>query len=110
LQRLYRSIGSIGKAVLAGIGFASIVAGWQTVAIVAFGAIKTAIAGFLTWVGATFIPALLAFFSGPVGWTVLAIAAVIAMAIAFREPIMNFFYMAWWCNSEMDLECTVAVG
>jgi TP901 family phage tail tape measure protein len=83
-------IGSI-KAVLAGIGFASIVAGWQTVAIVAFGAIKTAIAGFLTWVGATFIPALLAFFSGPVGWTVLAIAAVIAMAIAFREPIMNFF-------------------
>jgi TP901 family phage tail tape measure protein len=83
-------IGSI-KAVLAGIGFASIVAGWQTVAIVAFGAIKTAIAGFLTWVGASFIPALLAFFSGPVGWTVLAIAAVIAMAIAFREPIMNFF-------------------
>jgi TP901 family phage tail tape measure protein len=83
-------IGSI-KLALTGVGFATIVAGWQTAAIVAFGAIKTAIAGFLTWVGATFIPALLAFFSGPVGWTVLAIAAVIAMAIAFREPIMNFF-------------------
>jgi TP901 family phage tail tape measure protein len=83
-------VGSIGK-VLAKLKLGAIIAGWQTVAIVAFGAIKTAIAGFLTWVGATFIPALLAFFSGPVGWTVLAIAAVIAMAIAFREPIMNFF-------------------
>jgi TP901 family phage tail tape measure protein len=83
-------IGSI-KLALTGVGFATIVAGWQTAAIVAFGAIQTAIAGFLTWVGATFIPALLAFFSGPVGWTVLAIAAVIAMAIAFREPIMEFF-------------------
>jgi hypothetical protein len=46
--------------------------------------------GVVAWVGATFIPALLAFFSGPVGWTVLAVAAVVAMAVAFREPIMNF--------------------
>jgi TP901 family phage tail tape measure protein len=72
-------VGSIGK-VLAKLKLGAIIAGW-----------KTAIAGFLTWVGAKFIPALLAFFSGPVGWTVLAIAAVIAMAIAFREPIMEFF-------------------
>jgi TP901 family phage tail tape measure protein len=83
-------IGSI-KLALTGVGFATIVAGWQTVAIVAFAAIKTTIAGFLAWVGSTMIPALLAFFSGPVGWTVLAVAAVVAMVIAFREPIMNFF-------------------
>ena len=85
-------IGSI-KVALAGVGFATIVAGWQTVAIVAFAAIKTAIAGFLAWVGATVVPALLAFFSGPVGWTILAVAAVVAMVIAFREPILQFF--AW---------------
>ena len=44
----------------------------------------------LTWIGSTFIPALLAFFSGPVGWTVLAVAAVVAMAILFRKPLQNF--------------------
>ena len=36
------------------------------------------------------LPALLAFFSGPVGWTVLAVAAVVAMAIAFRKPLGQF--------------------
>jgi hypothetical protein len=44
----------------------------------------------LTWIGSTFIPALLAFFSGPVGWTVLAVAAVVAMAILFRKPLQDF--------------------
>jgi hypothetical protein len=58
-------------------------AGLQTVFIVAF-------QGILTWLGGTFIPAVLAFFSGPVGWTVLAIAAVVAMAIAFRKPLGDF--------------------
>jgi hypothetical protein len=51
--------------------------------------------GVVAWVGATFIPALLAFFSGPVGWTVLAVAAVVAMAVAFREPLMNFVSWLW---------------
>ena len=63
-------------------------AGLQTVFIVAF-------QGILTWLGGTFIPTLLAFFSGPVGWTVLAIAAVVAMAIAFREPLMGFVKWLW---------------
>lgn len=59
-------------------------AGLQTAAIVAF-------SGITTWLTSTFLPAVLAIFSGPVGWTVLAIAAVVAMAIAFREPILQFF-------------------
>jgi hypothetical protein len=41
------------------------------------------------------VPALLAFFSGPVGWTVLAVAAVVAMAIAFRKPITKFLTWLW---------------
>jgi hypothetical protein len=44
----------------------------------------------LTWLSSTFIPAILAFFSGPVGWTVLAVAAVVAMCVLFREPIGKF--------------------
>jgi hypothetical protein len=52
--------------------------------------IIAALGGLLAWIGTTLIPGLLAFFSGPVGWTVLAVAAVVAMAIAFREPIMQF--------------------
>jgi TP901 family phage tail tape measure protein len=63
-------------------------AGLQTVFIVAF-------QGILAWMGSTLLPALLAFFSGPIGWTVLAIAAVVAMAIAFREPLMNFLTWLW---------------
>jgi hypothetical protein len=50
-----------------------------------------ALTGFISFLSSTVVPALLAFFSGPVGWTVLAIAAVVAMAIAFRKPIMEFF-------------------
>jgi tape measure domain-containing protein len=81
-------ITGIGKALIIVGGIASsmgvIWAGFQTVFIVAM-------QGILSWVGSTLIPGLLAFFTGPVGWTVLAVAAVVAMAIAFREPIMNFF-------------------
>jgi hypothetical protein len=41
------------------------------------------------------LPGLLAFFSGPVGWTVLAVAAVVAMAIAFRKPLGDFLNWLW---------------
>jgi hypothetical protein len=44
----------------------------------------------LAWIGSTFIPAVLAFFSGPVGWTVLAVAAVVAMVVLFRKPLTDF--------------------
>jgi hypothetical protein len=43
--------------------------------------------------GSTLVPGILALM-GPVGWTVLAVAAVVAMAIAFREPIMGFLKWA----------------
>ena len=49
----------------------------------------------LTWVGSTLIPGLLAFFSGPVGWTVLAVAAVVAMVALFREPLIGFLAWLW---------------
>jgi TP901 family phage tail tape measure protein len=81
-------LGSL-KAMLA---ISSLAVGWaglQTVVIVAVAAMKGALLGFIGWVGSVFIPGLLAFL-GPVGWTVLAIAAVVAMAIAFRKPIMEF--------------------
>lgn len=55
--------------------------------------ITTAFTGFLTFVGTTFVPALLAFFTGPAGWITLAVIAVGAMVIAFREPIGQF--LAW---------------
>lgn len=50
-----------------------------------------ALSGLLAWISGTMVPALLAFFSGPAGWTVLAVAAVVAMCVAFREPIGQFF-------------------
>jgi tape measure domain-containing protein len=67
------------------------IAGWAAVLL----PVKAAFVGFLGWIGATLIPGLLAFFSGPIGWTVLAVAAVVAMAIAFREPLMNFISWLW---------------
>lgn len=97
--------------VLAGLKIGATIAGWAAVALPAITAIGSvlgnlaalaAVAGTgivlglqvaLAWITGTFIPALLAFFSGPVGWTVLAVAAVVAMAIAFREPILQF--LAW---------------
>lgn len=57
----------------------------------AIAGMTAALSGLLAWLGSTLIPGLLAFFSGPVGWTVLAVAAVVAMCIAFREPIGKFF-------------------
>jgi hypothetical protein len=83
------SIVSIAGA-LAGLQIGATIAGWAAVAAPAITAISAAFTGFLAFLAGTAGPALLAFFSGPVGWTVLAVAAVVAMAIAFREPIMEF--------------------
>ena len=77
--------------VLAGLNIGATIAGWAAVAGPAIIAIKAAFAGLLTFFTGTLLPGLLTFFSGPVGWTVLAVAAVVAMAIAFREPIGEFF-------------------
>lgn len=61
-----------------------------------FGAsIIAALGGILTFVTGTLIPGLLAVVTGPVGLTVLLIAAIVALCIAFQEPIMEFLTWAW---------------
>jgi hypothetical protein len=66
------------------------IASWAAALGPAMGVISAAFTGLLAFLSGTVLPALLAFFSGPVGWTVLAVAAVVAMAIAFREPLGKF--------------------
>jgi hypothetical protein len=61
----------------------AIVAGWLGAVVPALAAIVAAFKAFA--IGA------LAVITGPVGLTVLAIAGIVAMAIAFRQPIMDFF-------------------
>jgi len=84
------SIITIGTS-LAGLGIGATIAGWAGAIGPAVAGITTALSGLLAWMTSTLLPGLVAFFSGPVGWTVLAVAAVVAMAIAFREPIGKFF-------------------
>lgn len=74
---------------LAGLG--PLIAGWAGIIGPAMAGITAAFSGLLAWLTGTLLPGLLAIFSGPVGWTVLAVAAVVAMCIYFREPIMKFF-------------------
>jgi len=86
--------------VIKGLQIGATIAGWLGAVgpfIVGF---QAALAGLLAWVGGTFIPAMIAFFSGPVGWTVLALAAVVALAIAFREPIIEF--LSWLGEAFME--------
>ena len=89
LVLLAPAIGAVAKAfgLLSGLKIGATIAGWAPAII----PLKAALAGFLTWIGSTLIPGLLAFFSGPVGWTVLAVAAVVAMVVLFRKPIGDFF-------------------
>ena len=79
--------------VLAGLQIGATIAGWAAVLGPAITAISAAFSGLLAFLTGTLLPGLLAFFSGPVGWTVLAVAAVVAMAILFRKPLTDF--AAW---------------
>lgn len=91
---LISGIGSLMTA-LAAAKVGATIAGWAAVAGPAIGAIGAAFTGLLSFLTGTIVPALLAIFSGPVGWTVLAVAAVIAMAIAFRKPLSDFANWLW---------------
>lgn len=79
--------------VLGGLQIGATIAGWAGAIGPAVAGITAAFTGLLAWLSGTLVPALIGIFSGPVGWTVLAVAAVVAMAIAFRKPILDFF--AW---------------
>ena len=87
---------SLVKGLIALKVFATI-AGWagvlQGLVPILFGlktAFLIAFQGIWAFLSSSFIPAIAAFFSGPVGWTVLAVAAVVAMAILFRKPLTDF--------------------
>lgn len=91
------AIGSIVSAVGATVTFLTgagaigpIIAGWAGAIGPAIAGMTAALGGFLAWLTGTLLPGLIAFFSGPAGWIALAVVAVVAMAIAFREPLMDF--------------------
>lgn len=91
---LISGIGTLVTA-LAAANVGGLIAGWAAVALPAVTAISAAFTGLLAFLTGTIVPALLAIFSGPVGWTVLAVAAVIAMAVAFRKPMSDFASWLW---------------
>jgi tape measure domain-containing protein len=91
---LISGIGSLMTA-LAAAKIGATIAGWAALAGPAITAISAAFSGLLAFLTGTLLPGLLAFFSGPVGWTVLAVAAVVAMVIAFRQPLGDFLNWLW---------------
>jgi len=86
---LFETLAKVG-AVLSGLQLGTTIGGWLGIVGPTVTGIATALTGLLAWIGGTLIPGLVAFFSGPVGWTVLAVAAVVAMVVLFKEPIMQF--------------------
>jgi hypothetical protein len=83
--------------VIGGLNIGGLIAGWLPAVIASMSGITAALGTLLTFVTGTLIPGLIALFSGPVGWTILAVAAVVAMAIAFREPLTKFAtWLASW--------------
>jgi hypothetical protein len=76
---------------LAGLKLGATIAGWLGAVGPAIIGMKAAFIGLMAWITGTLLPFLAGVFSGPVGWTILAVAAVVAMCILFRKPIMNFF-------------------
>lgn len=104
LTPLLWSIATVA-GVIAGIKLGATIAGWAYLIGPAIVGIKAAFTGLIAFFTGTIAPALIAFFSGPAGWTILAIAAVVAMAIAFRKPITDF--VVWIAGEFMKLAKSV---
>ena len=94
LSAIGTAVAGLGAA-FAGTGIAATIAGWLPAIIGATSGIVAALGGILTFVTGTLIPGLLAVVTGPVGLTVLLVAAIVALCIAFREPIMGFLTWVW---------------
>jgi MFS family permease len=93
---LISGIGTLVTA-LAAAQIGATIAGWAAVAAPAIGAISAAFTGLLAFLTGTIVPGLIAIFSGPVGWTVLAVAAVVAMVVLFKKPLKEFaaWFVSW---------------
>jgi hypothetical protein len=73
-------------AVLGSLQLGAVIAGWAGAIVPAITAISSAIGAVISFVTGTAAPAIIAFFSGPVGWIALAVAAGVAI-FAFRDQI-----------------------
>jgi tape measure domain-containing protein len=82
-------VARLGQA-LAGLRIGATIAGWLGAIGPFAGRAILLITPLLTWVTGTMVPALVAAFSGPVGWIALGVAALVAGLVLFREPIWNF--------------------
>ena len=71
---------------LLGLNLGAVIAGWAGAIVPAITAISSAIGAVISFVTGTAAPAIIAFFSGPVGWIALAVAAGVAI-FAFRDQI-----------------------
>lgn len=90
--------------ILGGLGIGTTIAGWAGAIGPAVRIITAALSGLLAWLTGTLLPALVGFFSGPAGWITLAVIALTAAAIAFREPLMKFAAWLWeWSKPIRDL-------
>jgi phage-related protein len=81
--------------ILSGLGIGATIAGWAGAIGPAVAGITAALSAFAAWLTGTLLPILAGFFSGPAGWITLAVVALVAAAIAFREPLMDFAAWLW---------------
>jgi hypothetical protein len=95
LVKIFGGLIAVVKSVAIAIGAANIggaIAGWLPVVVQAIAGIVAAVKGVAA--------AILAIVTGPVGITVLILAAVVALVVAFRKPIGDFFN--WLGGAIMD--------
>jgi|694.fasta_scaffold07757_24 tape measure domain-containing protein len=94
-------LGRLGQA-FANLRIGATISGWLGAIGPFAGRAIALIAPLLTWITGTFLPTMVAVFSGPTGWIALGIAALVAAVVYFREPIWEWLQWAgqaignWW--------------